>query len=48
MLRGDIRGRYNIKGGSVGDCCAAFWCQCCQLTQEAREIELEEGTFGKY
>jgi len=48
MLRGSVRGRYNIEGGSVGDCCTTCWCKPCALTQESREIELEEETYGKY
>ncbi|TFK33401.1 PLAC8 family-domain-containing protein [Crucibulum laeve] len=43
--RGSIRARYNIKGGGCGDCCTAFCCTPCQLTQEARELELEEQSF---
>ncbi|TFK33668.1 PLAC8 family-domain-containing protein [Crucibulum laeve] len=43
--RGSIRGRYNIKGGGCGDCCTAFCCTPCELTQEARELELEEQSF---
>ncbi|KAF9524337.1 PLAC8-domain-containing protein [Crepidotus variabilis] len=48
MLRGEIRSRYNISGGACGDCLAAACCMPCQLTQESREIELEEQSFGKY
>ena len=44
--RGSIRQRYNIKGGSCGDCCTALCCTPCELTQEARELELEEQSFG--
>jgi Cys-rich protein (TIGR01571 family) len=43
--RGDMRKRYNIKGGGCGDCCAALWCTPCELTQEARELQLEEDSF---
>ena len=46
MQRGAIRGRYNIKGGGCGDCCASFCCAPCELTQEARELQLEEETYG--
>jgi len=45
MQRGNIRGRYNIKGGGLGDCCASFWCTPCELTQEHQELELEERSF---
>ncbi|KAH9478037.1 Cell number regulator 7 [Psilocybe cubensis] len=47
MNRSSIRGRYNIGGGGVGDCCSAFCCTPCELTQESREIELEENTCHK-
>jgi len=43
--RRNVRSRYNIKGGSGSDCCTAFCCTPCELTQESREIELEEQSF---
>jgi len=43
--RGNTRTRYNIKGGALGDCCTALFCMPCDLTQESREIELEEQSF---
>ncbi|KDR66628.1 hypothetical protein GALMADRAFT_80614 [Galerina marginata CBS 339.88] len=46
MQRGNIRARYKIKGDTLKDCCSAFWCTPCELTQESREIELEEKSFG--
>ncbi|KAJ3565399.1 hypothetical protein NP233_g7661 [Leucocoprinus birnbaumii] len=46
MQRGNVRSRYNIKGGGCGDCCTAFWCSPCELTQESAELELEEKSFG--
>ncbi|KAJ6527517.1 PLAC8 family-domain-containing protein [Mycena capillaripes] len=45
--RGTTRERYGIDGGGCGDCCAAFCCGPCDLTQVAREIELEEKSFGQ-
>lgn len=45
--RGNTRARYNIKGGGLGDCCTAFCCLPCDLTQESREIELEEQSFRR-
>ncbi|PPQ97131.1 hypothetical protein CVT26_000616 [Gymnopilus dilepis] len=45
--RGHVRRRYNIKGSGCGDCCAALWCTPCQLTQESRELELEEESFAQ-
>lgn len=43
--RGETRNRYNIRGGTCGDCCSAWCCAPCALTQEHREIELEEHSF---
>lgn len=43
--RSAIRGRYKIRGGGCGDCMAAFCCYSCDLTQESRELEAEEGKF---
>jgi Cys-rich protein (TIGR01571 family) len=43
--RADIRNRYDIRGGGVGDCLTAWCCRPCSLTQERREIELEEKSF---
>jgi len=43
--RSDIRTRYNIRGGAVEDCLTSCFCDPCSLTQERREIELEENSF---
>jgi len=43
--RTETRERYRIRGSAVGDCCAAYWCTSCALTQERREIELEEDSL---
>lgn len=39
IKRGDIRERFNIPGSGCGDCCAAFWCQCCQVIQADNEVK---------
>jgi Cys-rich protein (TIGR01571 family) len=39
IKRGDIRERFNIPGSGFGDCCAAFWCQCCQVIQSDNEVK---------
>ncbi|KAF8993641.1 PLAC8 family-domain-containing protein [Cyathus striatus] len=46
FTRGNIRKRYNIKGGFLGDCCSSLWCTPCELTQAAQELELEEQSYG--
>ncbi|TDL24553.1 PLAC8-domain-containing protein [Rickenella mellea] len=43
--RGTLRHRYRISGGGCGDCLTACCCTPCELTQEAREIELEESVY---
>ncbi|KDQ22150.1 hypothetical protein PLEOSDRAFT_1086889 [Pleurotus ostreatus PC15] len=45
-LRGHLRSRYHIKGGGCGDCMVSWCCTPCGLTQEARELELEEASMG--
>jgi len=40
--RGSVRNRYYIAGSCFGDCMTALCCSACELTQESREIELEE------
>jgi len=46
-VRGSIRSRYHIQGGSCGDCMSALCCTPCELTQESRELELEERSLGR-
>ncbi|KAF8318699.1 PLAC8-domain-containing protein [Clavulina sp. PMI_390] len=41
-MRKDIRGRYNIEGGGGNDFLCTWCCIPCVLTQESRELELEE------
>jgi Cys-rich protein (TIGR01571 family) len=43
--REEIRERYGIRGGPCTDCLASCCCCCCALTQEHREIVLEERNF---
>ncbi|GAA5944236.1 hypothetical protein JCM3775_007123 [Rhodotorula graminis] len=42
MARGDIRNRYGIKGGALGDCCTACCCMPCTQRQHHRELAIEE------
>jgi len=44
--RSAIRTRYKIRGGGCTDCLAAACCYPCDLTQESRELELEENQRG--
>jgi len=43
--RSDIRSRYGIRGEGIGDCLNSLFCRPCALTQERRELELEEGSI---
>jgi Cys-rich protein (TIGR01571 family) len=45
--REEIRERYDVRGNGFTDCLAAFCCYGCSLTQERREIDLEERSFHK-
>ncbi|KAH9992307.1 PLAC8 family-domain-containing protein [Russula vinacea] len=45
-VRSDIRRRYNIRGEELKDCCHSLYCHGCALTQERRELELEEASFS--
>lgn len=35
-----MRQQHGIEGSCCGDCCVSFWCGCCALVQEEKEIEL--------
>ena len=43
--REEIRERYGIRGSGLSDCLVSWCCRACSLTQERREIELEERNF---
>ncbi|KAN0139505.1 PLAC8 family domain containing protein [Lactarius tabidus] len=43
--RANVRSRYNIHGSDRDDCLTAYFCRPCALTQQSREIELEENSF---
>jgi hypothetical protein len=40
------RARYSIQGDGATDCLLACCCAPCSLTQESRELELEEQSLG--
>ncbi|KAJ7288339.1 PLAC8-domain-containing protein [Mycena rebaudengoi] len=44
--RGLTRSRYSIQGDQATDCLLACCCAPCSLTQESRELELEEQSLG--
>ncbi|KAM0335512.1 hypothetical protein ACHAQA_000560 [Verticillium albo-atrum] len=39
IKRGEIRERFNIKGSGLGDCCTTYWCPCCALIQQDKEVQ---------
>ncbi|KZV89652.1 PLAC8-domain-containing protein [Exidia glandulosa HHB12029] len=45
--RNATRERYSIKGSGCGSCLTVMCCLPCALTQESREIELEEQSLQK-
>jgi Cys-rich protein (TIGR01571 family) len=44
--RTEIRRRYDIRGEDLEDCLHSMYCHGCALTQERRELELEEASFS--
>ncbi|KAL0940231.1 PLAC8 family protein [Colletotrichum truncatum] len=34
----DIRKQFGIEGSQCGDCCAAYWCPCCSVIQQEKEV----------
>ena len=38
MKRSEIRDRFGIEGSDFGDCCVAYWCTCCGLIQQDKEV----------
>ncbi|KAL2012226.1 hypothetical protein VTN00DRAFT_4944 [Thermoascus crustaceus] len=40
VRRGEMRQKHGIDGSCCGDCCVTFWCGCCALIQEEKEMEL--------
>jgi Cys-rich protein (TIGR01571 family) len=43
--RAEIRERYAIRGNIINDWLASLCCNPCALTQERREVEVEEASF---
>ncbi|KAH7101721.1 hypothetical protein BKA62DRAFT_703012, partial [Auriculariales sp. MPI-PUGE-AT-0066] len=44
--RAATRARYRIAGDGGSDCFSSCCCAPCALTQESRELELEEQALG--
>ncbi|KAG6128611.1 hypothetical protein E4U28_008153 [Claviceps purpurea] len=43
IKRGEIRNLYGIHGSGFSDCCTSYWCLCCALVQQDREVALRAG-----
>ncbi|KAJ9150341.1 hypothetical protein NKR23_g3814 [Pleurostoma richardsiae] len=39
LKRTEIRERYGIQGSGTSDCCSAYWCSCCALIQQEKEVK---------
>lgn len=42
IKRGEIRQMYNMPGSGTEDCCTTFWCACCALIQQDKEVQIRE------
>lgn len=38
VKREQIRARFTIPGSPLEDCCVSFWCQCCAIIQQDKEV----------
>jgi len=43
FCRRKIRGKYQIPGPAIIDCCFHIWCACCAVAQEARHVDRDLG-----
>jgi Cys-rich protein (TIGR01571 family) len=46
--RAEMRERYAIRGNVINDWLASLCCTACALTQERREVEMEEASFQPF
>jgi hypothetical protein len=46
MKRGEIREKYGIEGSGCGDCCTSYWCLCCALIQQEKEVKARQSYAG--
>lgn len=40
FYRAKMRQQYALKKSPCNDCCVHFWCECCALCQEYRELKI--------
>ena len=48
MLRHTIRAKKNVRGTLLSDICLSWWCPCCSLIQEYRELHVDGAKDGAY
>ncbi|KAK4222267.1 cell number regulator 11 [Podospora fimiseda] len=39
IKRQEIREAFGIKGSGASDCCTSYWCLCCALIQQEKEVQ---------
>ncbi|KAK8075713.1 plac8 family [Apiospora hydei] len=39
LKRTEIRERFGIPGSGFGDCCTSYWCPCCAVIQQDKEVQ---------
>ncbi|KAK4170011.1 PLAC8 family-domain-containing protein [Cladorrhinum sp. PSN259] len=39
IKREEIRQRFGIRGSGTDDCCVSYWCSCCALIQQEKEVK---------
>jgi len=44
MKRAEIRERFGIKGSGTDDCCVSYWCSCCALIQQDKEVAVRQAS----
>jgi Cys-rich protein (TIGR01571 family) len=47
VCRNKIRQKYDIPGTFVGDFCCIWFCTCCAIAQQSRELR-QRGVVHKY
>jgi hypothetical protein len=47
LQRSEVRGKYNLEGSGLGDCCRPYCCPCCELMQEEKELLLRTNSSAQ-
>ncbi|EFX05939.1 duf614 domain containing protein [Grosmannia clavigera kw1407] len=43
VKRSEIRQQLGIKGNGASDCCTSYWCTCCAVIQQEKEVVARTG-----